>query len=307
VVVEVSHFGAPRGRGGRPWDEEELLVVLRSLPRALRGGVQDYSPRHEFVIELADLLNRTPGAISLRLANFVFLKLGPGHGKSHVGASTRAVYDEYAGREKLVERRAEEARRAFAGRSLTPRVEVQVRTLSDVDDQAKTLRTELSRLQADPAEFLIYDRPGTDYVGLLTALAWTINNPDLVKSWLTTALELWKRLNPSKNVGAEDALGPRPDDLARKVLLRDVPGIHTEELGDQDVRKLASRILDLGPLGPWRLSRKRIDRMRREAVEIKSRVGRFFGIDPGRLCSFCAMKLLILAERAERQTRSRLS
>ena len=302
---EISHFGAPKGRGGRPWDQEELLVVLRSLPRALRGGVQDYSPRHEFVIELADLLNRTPGAISLRLANFVFLKLGPGHGKSHVGASTRAVYDEYAGRDQLIERRAEEARRGFAARSLTPRVEIQVRTIPEGVDQIRTLRYELSRLQADPAEFLVYDRQGTDYVGLLTGLGLTIRNPELVKNWLSVALELWRRLDPYKNVGAEDALESRPDDLARKVLLRDVPGIHTEELGDQDARKLASRILDIGPLGPWRLSRRRIDRMRHEAGEIKSRVGRFFGIDPGRLCSFCAMKLLTLVERAEKMPRTR--
>src|SRR5208282_1268824 len=102
----------------------------------------------------------------LRLANFVFLKLGPGHGKSHVGASTRAVYEEYAGRDELIERRAEGARKLLAERSLTPRIEIQVQTAFEGEAQAALLRTALDRLRADPNEFLIYDRPGTDHLGL---------------------------------------------------------------------------------------------------------------------------------------------
>jgi hypothetical protein len=288
-------------RSGRPWDEDELLVVLHALPE----GRQDYSPRHRFVVELAVLLDRTPGAVSLHLANYVFLRDGAPHGKSHVGATIRAVFDEYYPRQEILAKRAEAVRARLVSRSLVPRVEGDPTGKRRAQQLVEDLEARVSEVGAPPEAVLAYRRKGSDYPGLLVAIIWVLSNPDAVRDWLGAAADVLRGAQ-TKSEGATTILAGESDSLPSKILERDIPGFHPEELSSADALKLARKIIDLGPLGAWRLTKKRLERLKStRPVDLRSAIGQYFGIDASRLCTFCLGRLLTVLERKSKSPRRR--
>lgn len=94
------------------WSDDEIILALAACPRKK----QSYSPRHKNVIDLADLMGRTPGAVSLHFANISNLIHGQGHGKTHVGARTRELFEEFKGRDAELQANAAEIRRRYLER-----------------------------------------------------------------------------------------------------------------------------------------------------------------------------------------------
>jgi putative restriction endonuclease len=78
---------------GKPWTKDELLLAINLYCRTPFGRIHIHNPD---IIELAQLLDRTPGSISYKLANFACLDPSlPRKGASNVSKLDREVWDEF--------------------------------------------------------------------------------------------------------------------------------------------------------------------------------------------------------------------
>ncbi len=163
----------------------------------------------------------------------------------------------------------------------------------------------LRRADAPTDAYLAYRRKGSDYVGLLVALYWAMSNPDAVRGWIGIAMDAFRGAG-TRSEGAEAVLAGAASSLAAKVLDRDIPGFHPEELSQSDAAKLADQILELGPVAAWKLTRRRLDELRRSRpVDLRRIVGQYFQVDASQLCSFCLGRLLAIREREEKRRKVR--
>jgi putative restriction endonuclease len=82
-----------KGKSRDVWSREELVVVLDLYFRLPSGKFTDSEPS---VIEVAELIGRTPGAVAMRLANYLALDERSGaEGLSHSGDHARRVWEEF--------------------------------------------------------------------------------------------------------------------------------------------------------------------------------------------------------------------
>ncbi len=84
----------------RGWSKEELILAVNLYCKTPFGKIHQTNPA---IIKLSQQIDRTPGAISYKLANFAHLDPSlPRKGASNVSALDRSVWDEfYANWDKL--------------------------------------------------------------------------------------------------------------------------------------------------------------------------------------------------------------
>lgn len=280
-------------RDGEPWEEYELIVTLAACP----PQVQDYDSTRPWVIELADLLGRSPGAISKRFGNFFTLKTGDQAGLAHASRLTRQVFERYVGREDELFHDAREIRARLYEEGSTPRVEVNVS-----DEEADVLQERLQALfpeaRLPPDTVIVYRRAGSWWVGLLIVAQVALVYREDVRDLLRAAIDiLGGKVRRSPTVDL--VLEMKDVALAERIIRRRAPEFHPEQLSEKDRITLALRLSSLPSLRKWRPTRKRLEFFSRASRDReKDRVGGYFGIDAARLCDRCLMMLLDLLDEA---------
>lgn len=281
------------------WTDDEIILALAACPR----DKQRYSPRHKNVIELADLIGRTTGAVSHHFANISHLIHGGTQGETHVGSRTRELFDEYRGREAELHTRASKIRRRLLSGDLTPRVEKRV-----VREEAHQLTVDVlegakeAGLPEDGLE--TYEREGSWYLGVIVNLAIVLVE---YRGQTTRFLEwLARKLGSafSRSRGFDLALEGKWQSIADDIVEREAPELHSAELRPVDRVTLALRIPQIGTLRRWKPTKKHVEsltRMNRE--DERKRVNAYLGIDSSGVCDACLLMLKDLVDRSIKRGR----
>lgn len=283
------------------WSDDELILAIATCPREK----QSYSPRHENVIELADLLGRSRGAVSHRFANISHLIHGGTHGEPHVSQRTRELFDEFRGREEELAEKAAEIRASLMANDLTPRIEKRV-----PKDKAVQLTLDVFAGAAEaglPRDSVdVYGRDGSFWLGVLVDIgALLVSYPDeslKFISWL--GRKFGDGLVRSK--GMELAIDGKMQQLADELVSTDAPKLHPTELSPQDRLMLALRLRRDGTLKAWKPKPAHwtaLSNMDRGAE--RRRVGEYLRIDPERLCDTCLLMLKDLVDKSLKRERGK--
>lgn len=273
------------------WSDDEIVLAIASCPRQS----QSYSPRHRNVIELADLLGRSRGAVSHRFANISHLIFGEGHGEPHVSQRTRDLFDEYRGRDTELQRKAAEIRDRLMRRDPTPRAEVEVSK-----DRAKQLTLEVFEAASKLPEGSVqtYEREGSWHLGVILNLSRAISvDRALISQYLVSLAGLLGK-GSVRSYGFDLAVEGKWETISIQFLSREAPRLHPSELDPESRFRLAVRLWEMDTPSGWRVTEwpatlpEGVDR----AAEAK-RVGDYFHIDASALCDSCLLMLKDLVDR----------
>lgn len=275
------------------WSDDEIILALATCPRKR----QSYSPRDKNVIDLADLIGRTPGAVSLHFANISHLIHGRPHGKTHVGARTRELFNEFKGRDTELQANAAEIRRRYLERDPTPRLEQQVP--KERGHQLTLDVFQAARENDVPEESVhTYEREGSWYFGVLVQL------PLILAQYRdqTSAFLRWLRERlgdgASRSKGFDLAVNGKWQELADDVISSELPMFHVEELKPEDRITLALRLDRGGTVKGWKPTKGRLRllaSMDREAE--RQRIAAYLKIDTAGICDMCLLMLIYLVNR----------
>ena len=105
-------------RYGQPWADDELLVAWEACPK----DFQRYGSRDPKVVEVAELLGRSPAAVSRIFGNFWWVYSGHSLGLPHASHSVERVVTEYGNDPTALAKQSFEARAGRVKRSVWPRV-----------------------------------------------------------------------------------------------------------------------------------------------------------------------------------------
>lgn len=287
-----GHRGVNRTRrAGRPyspadlWTEEEITLLLAACP----ADTQNYNSGDAWVIEIADLIGRTPGAISFHLGNIFALKRS-GAGLEHVGGLTAQVFEKYRGRERELQAEAARLRREYFPNVVSPRLEKNVESA-----EAKRLVAELRRrfpeAKLPPGTYVVYVYPGSIWLGVLVTIQTALVYPKEAAILLRLAIEILGEI-PRMTPAVGEVLDHRTVELAERQLHSIAPRLHTSDLSPPDRVTLALRLHGLKSLRRWKPKASRLEfyAAAEEAAE-RARLGKYFRINAAGLCRTCLMML----------------
>lgn len=290
-VNRTRRPGRPRGPGDL-WTEEEITVLLASCP----ADTQNYRAGEPWVVELADLLGRTPAAISFHFGNIFALKQA-GRGLEHVGGLTARVFEKYRGREDALQKDAARLRRDYFRRVVSPRLE---KRLDDVE--AKRLERELrrrfpeARLPTDT--YVVYDYRGSVWLGVLVTVQTALLYPKEAAALFRLAIEVLGAVH-RRTPAVNEVLDGRTVELAEREIHALAPRFHTSDLVAADRVTLALRLHGLKSLKRWRPRAARLELyVGAEADAEKARIRAYFRVDPSGLCRTCLMMLVDVLDDA---------
>jgi hypothetical protein len=171
-----------------PWTREELIMAYDACPKRN----QAYGPSAPVVREVADLIGRTPSAVSLIFGNLWSARTHGAHGLVHASKLIAAVVDHYGDDFQKLRRDALRLRGERIPRVLTPRLEVYSASddppVSEDDVRVAARQSGLSQSQ-----FFVTTRPGSAVVdvGVLLEALLTVTT-----GWLAiaTTIDLIRRL-----------------------------------------------------------------------------------------------------------------
>ncbi|MGD0249268.1 MAG: hypothetical protein ABSB97_00010 [Thermoplasmata archaeon] len=294
---EGGDTGNPKGATRRPragapardrelWTAEEVTLVLAACP----PDTQNYRPEAPWVRELADLLGRTPGAISQHLGNIFTLKQ-PGRGLANVGRETIRVFDKYRDRPAELQQDAAALRDRYFGELVSPRVEKHV-----TEEEAANLEQELTRrfpeAHLPTGSVILYRHPGSIWFGVLVPLNVVLLYPSEAGNLLRTVLEVLGDV-VRKTPGVDLTLDGRVVELAEREIAYRAPLFHSHELSEKDRITLALMLRSLKSLRKWKPSARRLDLYSAQSLEAeKGRIRTYFRIDVEGLCLRCLHVLL---------------
>lgn len=102
------------------WSKDEWIIAYDACPK----DAQRYGPEADFVREVADLINRTPAAVSRAFGNLWAAQTGGRRGLKHFARMAAEVVDQYRHKLPELHQEALRLRRERIPTSLTPRLEV---------------------------------------------------------------------------------------------------------------------------------------------------------------------------------------
>lgn len=285
-------------RAGRPWapddlwTEEEVTVLLASCPT----DTQNYRAEEPWVVELADLLRRTPAAISFHLGNLFTLKQA-GRGLPHVGGLTARVFEKYHGREDALHEEAARLRKEYFRKVVSPRLEKHVDE-EEATRLEKELKERFPEARLPPDTYIIYDYRGSIWVGVLVTIQTALLYPKEAAALFRRAIEILGPLG-RRTPAVQEVLDERTVELAERQIHALAPRFHTSDLVAVDRVTLALRLNGLKSLKRWRPRATRLDLyVGAEETAEKARIRTYFRIDPSGLCRTCLMMLLDVLDDA---------
>jgi hypothetical protein len=272
--------------GDEPWTEPEIIVALAACP----PRVQNYDQNRPFVIEVADLIGRSPAAVSMHFGNFFALKKDGEEGLRNVGKLTVEVYRKYKDRPDDLRKDAEEIRTRIYAEAVSPRVES--RFAEDRAEQLENyLKEHFPEARLPPGTIILYRRPGSCWVGVLTAVQLALVYPSETRSLFRLVIEALGG-GDRKTPAVEHVLREDQDALATAEILRRAPKFHPAQLSASDRITLALQLPRLMSLRDWKPGPRQLETFVGMSTDPeKERVGKYFGIDASGLCNGCLMML----------------
>jgi hypothetical protein len=292
----------PWERGGRAgdWDREETIIAMAACPT----DRQRYHSRSPNVREVADLLGRTPGAVSLKFANIWNLHTQGTQGFAHVGAMTRQVFQEFQGRRRDLLLEAASIRLRLIEEDPTPRIELRVQlSIEDATRKLAGNRRSARRSGLDTRYVVTYAREGSVVEGWVFLIPVALSNSQAVLEFVDRCISLAGDVaSLSRGIGLLRSGKLRT--LARESIVRNAPGFHYSELSRRDEQTFA---MALGNTGPIEDERPQNYLARRVTAMTDGRLRRLIRtvlrIDPSRLCRRCLLIAAHVAGAVQRQSR----
>jgi hypothetical protein len=294
------------------WTFEECVVAWAACPKSK----QSYGPAHPIVIEVADLLGRTPAAVSLKFANLWATHTKGERGFSHTSHNAKAVVSEYRGQYERLHDDAERLRTELFEVGPTIRAE---RTLpADTAPSIGPLIVErllfrhgwsasyveflpparvAALLRTEPLRFR---RAGSGIEGLLFPFSWVLQHPVETLDIAGGAYQLLgKRIRES--VAFRYARERKLDSVLTHELSVRIPDLDVTALVPADRKTLAARLVELKVTRV--LTTKSIERMadRLDVTAERRRVREFFMIDADELPRLSLALLTSVIDRVLRR------
>lgn len=252
---------------------------------------QDYDSRRDWVVEVADLLGRSPGALSMHFGNFFSARTGGKAGLTHAGKLVDQVTEEFRDRPDLLQKEAARIRRELYAESVSPRVEQEV-TAEEADTLQRKLEESFAEARLPAKSIVIYRRPGSIWLGILILTQIVLLYPDETKEFLRMALNVLNRVTV-RTSGVTYALEGDQIGLAEAEIRRLAPKFHAEQLTPGDRVSLALRLPRLKSLKRWKPSQQRLELFgKASSVAERARVDEYYGIDSKGLCNSCLLMLI---------------
>jgi hypothetical protein len=278
------------------WTYEEVMLAWSACPK----DSQRYGPSDPLVRELADLLGRSPSAVSRKFGNLWAARTEGKSGLRHFGATCLKVVSDFEGREERLRQEASAVRARLFERAPSPRLEVQV---SDAD-RTRFQDLILDFTQADKLrrfQILTYVRSGSVRCGVLLQLSSCLSTFDqasalasTVDTFVSTGLEQIDPARPPLRSTLWELF--KRHDLEETLaftIRRYLPAIHLGELDRPSQLNLARFVANLEGIRPQPEGSQRSKASDRKTATGQSAsrkrraLSKALGCDFSRLCSDC--------------------
>ena len=274
------------------WTEEELTVAWAACPRP----GQSYNKDQPEVRDVADLIGRTPSAVSRKFGN-LHSAWRPGTGLAHGSKRDKIVVDRYRGREDSdLIRDANRLRTRLWGKCPSFRVEGAVEREPEREAVFQRIQAIVTEIEIDPDATLTYRRRGSLIIGFVIATWWVLENWDRIPRIIERIKEVVPKLKGS--LGFEDANARRIEAFAEDKIKNVLVGLHFSEFGRSGLRDLAI-LLDRFEVEKIRFTLKLAKKFPNidHATE-KSRFESYTGVHiPSEVCGKCLVMLLAALEQ----------
>jgi hypothetical protein len=290
-------MSGPRSRQQRDWTRDETIVALAACPL----DRQRYHSRSPRVREVADLLGRSPGAVSLKFGNIWSVHTSGAKGLIHAGEMVSQVYNEFEGRGDALTEAAADIRRHLISEDPTPRLESEL-PLGDAAARRRLgrIRRLAGQSGLELRYVVTYTRQGSVVLGLLFLVPVVLTHPDRIVRLISETADLLGRVI-EKSRGWGLLLSGNLDRIARESVLRNAPGFHYNELSQFDERKFA---IALGTTGPLEDRDPEVSLPRRlrslTPTSLRKLIRRSLEINPQDLCDRCLAMAARVADKVER-------
>ncbi|MGB7123395.1 MAG: hypothetical protein WBE40_00845 [Thermoplasmata archaeon] len=287
-------------RDGDPWEEWEITLLIAQCP-----ANQDYDSRRPWVIELADLIGRTPSSVSMHLGNVWSAK--DGKGLPHAAGLIKVVYQRFRGQEDALLAAAAAIRTDLYKVVPSPRVEFRLPIVSvgvpvDLDARRdaemdlpegeyevalrnleKNARVLFPSAEVPDGSVVAYRRFGSLWCGLLIVAQLAITYPDVAR-WLVEEARRILGATAQQTKSAESVVDGTQIAIADRVIAERLPKFHFELLSEHDRVTFAARLSLLKSMRSWNPSAERLELFVKENGDAeRARVGKYLGIDASRL------------------------
>jgi hypothetical protein len=281
------------------WTDDEIVLALAACPRER----QSYGPTRHNVLELASLIGRTPGAVSLRFANISHLIHGRGHGKEHVSQRTRELYAQYTGKDDELHARANRIRRELTREDPLPRIEKEVDLQETVDRLLREVHARARELGIPQKEVDSYERRGSWIAGVvLLGGNYLFRHPEALEIFALWLVDRFGKRAKQSN-GFALAIQGKRQEIADRILQRHAPELHAAELSGEDRVTVAIAIAETGSMHAWKLGPRHLRRLANlDRPAERARIRSALEIDPERLCDHCLLLLGDLLDKMGRRS-----
>jgi hypothetical protein len=288
------------------WSEEEWTIAWDACPK----DKQSYGQTDRNVREIADLIDRTPSAVSRAFGNLWGARSNGAKGLRNFAKAAKAVVDRYGTDYDSLHAEVAPLRTERIRASLTPRLEVSSRSnqgLIPFDE----LRVELRKRGLTRVVYFTYERHGS----LAEGVGFVEQNAIPIAAIITEVI-LWIecRLARRRDRRADHVITRsrawihyskgRISDVELDIIRSRLPAIHPRELDAEQRRDVAEFVSFVRGVREVEASEQEASEVgsklsKSERAHIIHRVSRLIGIRAGRLCDHCLAQLNRLLDAAE--------
>lgn len=279
-------------KGPASWGREEALLVLSLLFERLGGSRMGPDP----FLELAELLGRSPGSVSFKVAGFRALRQGGSDRTGRVSAIQREVYREFVGRPQELWGKAERVRADLLRTLPSARIEHEAGRFPEVGElQAIAERNGFSWRSCLPFE---HDRGFVRGVALASIAA--LQSPKEARA-LCRALVRVTGPGSRQSLGFSRLRQGRADEFGWGIVRWKFPTLHLNELRGRGAGRfpLLAALPHIHSLSVSEEDGRDMspDGSRRFQEAIRG----VLDLDPTPLCPACIMLLGFVAHQVERK------
>jgi hypothetical protein len=275
-----------------PWTPDELIVLWAATPKL----DQNYNQSNPAVLEIADLVGRSPSAVDLKMGN-LWAVWQPGKGLAHFSRLDQRIVERYRHDLRALERDANRIRGELFLRIPTARAEV--RGPDDNSERAailSSLRDAARDAAGNQLRVHVFERRGSWYIGFFVEAYEVLINPAIVPAYVVIALSIYPRFK-----SAVARLIERTSDssrFAREVTRRILPDLEQKHFSRSDLEQIA-RQLTLHRVDPFHYNRRLSRSFARVDLEdCHQRALQVFHVIPPGDCAKCTIILAAAAQRA---------